>query len=238
MRLKTTDLMAFAYCPFMYQNGGTGKLVSPLSLQERLIRESILGAEQRALDQNSYITPRKIGNIWEKLWWPIALKLGLTPTETEEKSVQVARKFVDYCRYDISNASHQTVGLDIKSEIQLGGCIVSTEIDLVKMPLFENRNTLVLIDFKRKDMKSSRVANDIEILTNMYAFRELNRAITYITVDLSENLKKTKMVFTYYEPKDLDKVGKTLNYLAEGIRKGIDYQYSWMCDRCNKCGRK
>ena len=238
MRLKTTDLMAFAYCPFMYQNGGTGELVPPLSLKESLLRESILGAEQRALDQNSYLTTRKIGNIWEKLWWPVASKLELDPVSIEAVSVQMTRKFVDYCRYDISGPGFETVGIDVKSEIQLGRCIVQAEIDLIKVPLFKDRNTLVLIDFKRKNLKPSRVANDIAILTNMYAFRELDRAITYITVDLSENLKKMRMVSTYYEPKDLDRVGKTLNYLAEGIVKGIDYQYPWMCDRCNKCGRK
>jgi hypothetical protein len=222
----------------MYQNGGTGRLVPPLSLKEQLLRESILGAEQRVLDQNSYLTARKIGNVWEKLWWPIAAKQGLEPYEIERTSIDMTRKMVDYCGYDISGPSYETVGLDVQSEIQLGRCVVKAQIDIVKMPLFKNTNSLVLIDFKRKGLGKTRVADDIAVLTSMYAFRELDRPVTYISVDLSDELQKTKMISTFYEPEDLDKAGKTLRYLAEGIQKGIDYQYPWMCEHCDKCGKR
>lgn len=238
MRLDTRDLMAFAYCPFMYKEVGAGRLVPPLSLKEQILRESILGAEQRALDQDSYLTPRKIGNIWEKIWWPTAAKEGLDSRETENVSIKMSRKMVDYCKYDISGPGFETVGLDVKSEIKLDQCVVGTQIDIVKLPLFEKEKYITLIDFKRKNMNNLEVANDISVLANMYAFKDLGKPITYICVDLSEDLQKTKMSSTFYEQEDLEKVGKTLNYIANGIYKGIDYQYIWMCDRCNKCRKK
>lgn len=238
MRIKTTDLIAFTYCPFMYHRGGTDRFVPPLSPKEQMVRESILGAEQRALDQNSYVTAPKIGNIWEKLWWPAANEQGLEPFEIEEISVKMSRKFVDYAKYDIASPQFETVGLDVKSEIQLGKCIVETNIDLVKVPLFEHTDKIYLIDFTRKDLRKVMLANDITVLANMYAFKGLNRDIAYICVDLSEKLQKLTVTSTYYQVEDIDRIGKTLNYIAEGIYKGIDYQYSWMCDRCTKCGRK
>lgn len=235
MRIKTTDLIAFAYCPFMFQNGGTGKLVPPLTYKESILRESILGAEQRALDKESYVTTRKIGNVWEKLWWPAAAKLGISIEDTEKISIQMTNKMVDYCRYDISGPTYEIIGIDIQSEVKLGKCILDTQIDIVKMPLFEGRGGIFLIDFKRKGLTQGKTANDIAVLANMYAFKDLDKPLTYVSVDISENLRKVTTTSTYYEPEDLERVGKTLKYLAEGIYKGIDYQYIWMCEHCNKC---
>ena len=235
MRITPSDLLTFAYCPYLYQSGDTGKLVSPLSLFEESLRVSILGAEQRALEKESYVTPRKISNIWENIWWPMATKADISPKDIDSRVLEAATKITGYCEYDISGPDYETVSVDIKSEIKLGEVILAAQIDLIKTPVFNNVGTVTLVDFSRKGLIGSQAANDIAVLGTIYAFSGLKRPIIYISVDLSEKKRKIDMHSSFFDIDDMFKLGNTLKHLANGLNNKVNYQYTWMCERCNLC---
>lgn len=235
MRITPPDLLTFAYCPYLHNSGGTGKLVPPLSLFEKSLRLSILGAEQRALDKESYVNPRKISNVWESIWWPMATKAGILPKEIDSKVLEAATKIAGYCEYDISGPEYEIVGIDVESSINLNGVFLSARADLIKTPVFDNIGMITLIDLSRKGLIGTQAANDIAVLATIYAFSGLKRPITYISVDLSEEKKKVTTHSSFFDMKDLSKLGNTLKYLANGIKNRVNYQYTWMCKECNLC---
>lgn len=213
-------------------------MIPQLTPIEQFLRHAILGAEQRALDQDSYVTSAKVGSVWEKLWWPYGARQGLSPTSIEDISVKSSRKIASYCSFDISGPGFETIGIDVKSEMSIGNCILAVEADLIKIPLFEETDTVTIIDFKRKYLSRVEAANDLGILANAYAFKGLGRPITYIVVDISESNEEVKTSACFLDLETIEHVGRTLNYLAEGIYKGIDYQCTWLCKECNKCSFK
>lgn len=234
MRVTPTDLLEFAYCPYLKHSDKT--LVPPLSLFERTMRQAILVAEQRALDKDSYVTPRKIGAAWEKLWWPAATEAGLPLAEVDQMAVRASARFRDYCRYDISGPSHETIGVDVASEVRLSDGILAAQIDLIKLSL-EEPDQLVFIDFTRGKITRQELAYDMAVWGNVYAFGGLGRPISYICMDLSEGSKETKPSTVFFRPDELTNIGRILNYLAYGIYKHVDYQCSWLCGECKLCSR-
>jgi hypothetical protein len=235
MRITPEDLLAFSRCPYLYTSGGAGKLVPPLTSVENMLRQSILAAEQRAINQESYVTSKKIGQIWESLWWPYAIKNNISVIDTEKTSVYISRKIIDYCKYDISGPGFETVGIEVKVDLNLNNCVIPVEIDMLKMPLFEDTDKIYLIDLTRKKVTKQQLANDIAIATKVYAFKSLKRPIIYLSADLSETNEKITTNASFFDLPEIEKTGKILRYLADGIYNGIDYQCTWQCENCHLC---
>jgi hypothetical protein len=198
------------------------------------MRQAILMAEQRALDRDGYVTPRNIGAAWEKLWWPAATEAGLPLAEVERMALKASSKFRDYCHYDVTGPNHEAVGINVDSEVQLDDGILVTQVDLIKWSLKEPE-PLIFIDFTRKGLERHQMTHDMALWANVYAFSGLERPITYICMDLSG--QKIKSSAVYFKAYEMENIGQTLNYLARGIRKNIDYECSWRCKECNLCSK-
>lgn len=234
MRITPTDLLEFAYCPYLKHSDKT--LAPPLSLFEETMRQAILTAEQRALDRDGYVVPRNIGLAWEQLWWPRATEAGFPLEEVDQMAVKAAAKFLDYCRYDISGPNHELVGIDVSSEVRLNDAVLAVKADLIKMPL-DLPKSLLFVDFTRGKITRQKMACDMAIWATVYAFSSLKLPVSYVCVDLSEESQKTKPSAVFFRPGEMARIGRTLNYLAHGIYKGIDYQCSWRCEECKLCSK-
>lgn len=235
MRLTTRDLYAFAYCPYLYWNRGTEKIVPPLNLFENNVRLSILAAEKRAMDKGSHVNPRKIGYFWERYWWSAAGKLNMTPREIDKACYPATLKFIDYCKYDISSELYDIVGVCVPSEVKLRRGILATEIDIIK--LNRKTNNLTLIDFTRKNMSRVKMISDIEVLSKIYAFSSLGVDISYFCIDLSKSLQKVKISACFFDTEDSKNLGKIVNHLSDGIHRNVNYKCYWQCERCDKCSK-
>jgi hypothetical protein len=234
MRLKPEDIAGFVFCPFLYWRGGVERSMPPLTLFENNVRLSILAAEHKAMVQESYVNARKIGNAWERLWWPAAAEAGMSPKDTDKQAIKAALKFSSYCQYDVASPAYETLGTDVRSEVALTHGVLAATVDLIKIPI-RSHPDIVMVDFKRKDLKHTQAANDLAILSTVYAFSGLKRPITYISIDLSESLREVKTVASAFRLQDIRQLGRNIDYVAEGIHKKIDYQSSWACESCNKC---
>lgn len=211
-----------------------GKLIPPLNLFEQSVRASILATEQQVMDLESMIEPRKLGKTWEKIWWPMTVKEGMSSSEANSMAVNATYKFMDYCGYDISGPLFETIGIEVPSEIQLPNAVLAAEIDLIKMSI-KGRGEIVLIDFNRKGMKKIEVANDPAILATVYAFSHLGKPITYICIDIDQKLDGVAMQAGFYSLERMPGIYSFLKHISGGIYNRVNYTASWMCSDCRKC---
>lgn len=235
MRLSTSDIATFAYCPYLYWRRGTAQVVPPLSTFEDTARKAILNAEAKALKNNTQVTPRSLGNAWEHIWWEIATKSDIPLAEAEKTSLLAGFKFSDYCRYDISTPVYATISTHVPYQIKVENAILAGEIDMIKVPVEDPERQIVLVDFTRKDVKSAKLANDLAVLSTIYAFGELERHVTYMCIDLSEGKEKLEITSSSFDRDDIREIERTVRYLINGIRQRINYKSGWMCGECTKC---
>ena len=236
MRLTPNDIASFGYCPYLHWKRGTARVVPPLSVFEDTIRRTILVSEAKALKNETFVTPRSLGNIWEQTWWPAAAGANIDLTEAEKMSLKAGFKFADYCKYDISSPLYATIGTNIPFEISLIRGVLAGKVDMIKLPIDNAENHITLIDFSRKDITRTQAASDLVVLSTVYALQGLNRNITYMCIDLSENIEKLKIISSSFNKDDINEIGHTVQYLVEGIYRRINYKPIWMCRECTKCG--
>ena len=238
MKITPSDIASFGYCPYLYWKRGTAQVVPPLSIFEDTIRKTILFSEAKALKNGTFVTPRSLGNMWERIWWPIAAKANIELKEAEKVSLRAGFKFADYCKYDISSALYATIGTTVPFQVKLFRGILSGEIDMIKLPINEADKNIVLIDFTRKGITTTQVVNDLAILSTIYAYQELDRNITYICIDLSEKLEKLRIVSSSFDKDGIKEIERTIQYLTEGMYRQVNYKPSWLCGECTKCNSK
>lgn len=238
MRLNANDIATFAYCPYLYWRKDTAHVVPPLSTFEDTARQSILNAEAKALKLETQVSPRSLGNAWEHIWWEIAAKNDIPLAQAEKTSLLAGLKFSDYCKYDISTALYATIGTNIVSQIAIENAILAVNVDMIKVPIEDPDHHVMLIDFTRKNVRRIRLANDLAVLSTIYAFGGLNRHITYMCIDLSEDKEKLEITSTSFDRDDIKEIERTVRYLVSGMRQGVNYKSGWTCGECTKCDSK
>ena len=238
MQLRPSDIASFGYCPYLYWRRGTAQVVPPLSTFEDTVRRSILAAEMKALKNGTHVTSRSLGNAWERTWWTAAAAAGIEFAEAEKISLRAAFKFSDYCKYDISSSLFATIGATVPFQVKLPHAVLAGEIDMIKLPIDDSDKRVTLIDFGRKGVTRTQLASDLAVLSTVYAFQELGREITYMCVDLSDGTEKLKIVSSSFDRESIKETERTIQYLAEGIYRGVNYKSGWMCGECTKCASK
>ena len=238
MRLNPNDIASFGYCPYLYWRRGTAQVVPRLSIFEDTIRKTILLSEAKALKNDTFVTPRSLGNTWERIWWPIAAEANIEFKEAEKVSLRAGFKFADYCKYDISSALYATIGTTVPFQVRLPRGILTGEIDMIKLPIRGVDDQVTLIDFTRKGMTGTQATNDLAILSTIYAYQGLGRKVTYMCVDLSEKLEKLKIISSSFDKDGIKEIERTIQYLTEGIYRQVNYKPSWLCRECTKCSSK
>lgn len=235
MYLDPLDIACYVYCPLLQKKKRYDKIVKPLTVVERNIRQSIINAERTACLKDNIVAPRKLLSAWEQIWWPAATKAKIPMKEANKISLSAAHKFADYCKYDISDWVFPTAAVEVESDIKIGQSILKASSDIVKVDLNQSKNT-VLINMNRKGLSIRSAAFDPAIKATAYAFYSgKGETITHITIDLDQSLSDLRLITSTFRPKAIEEIRKMLYHVECGIRYGIHNQNPYSCERCGVC---
>jgi hypothetical protein len=236
MRLEPPDIACFIYCPILLKKQQQERIFPPLTLSEECTRQAFIDAERGAALKDSIVSPRKLTQAWDQLWWPLAAQEGLGMARADDLAVEAATRFSDYCKYDISGWMYPTLGAEVESQIRVGESVIAARADVVKIDLSENRRNTVLVNFNRKGLTLSGAALDAAIHTIAYAFYSgRSEVVTHVCVDLSDGLEKLSVVTSTFRPEDMEQIRKMLYHVECGIRSGVHYANPNLCKECGIC---
>jgi len=239
MFIKSSDIACFLYCPFIRTKPKAKEIVlSSLTPYEEKLREAIKQTERNCLFKNSEVTSQKIIRSWDKIWWPYTTEKEIDFKLAKTLSTKACYKFADYCKYEISDFAHSTVGINIQSTKQIGTSTIASEVDIVKVNLLDKKKNIILIDLGRKGLSSRDVALDIDIKTKAYCFyQNKEENVIYINIDLNENKQKLNVTSAIFRPSDMDDIRKMITFAKIGIENNVEYMNRWNCKECGLCPR-
>lgn len=235
MQLTPTDIARFLYCPLLPRKYDH-LVYKPLTMFESCVGEAIKEAERACLINDTEINPRKINKAWDITWWPTCTSHGISFKEAQERTVEAGPYFLDYCKYDISDFLHPTVAVNVNTQVPIGQSILHTHIDLIKVDLTMNEKNMILIDFTKKDIRTSDVGLDPGIAATATSFYQgEGEVIKYVLVEVDENNKKLFITTAVFRPSDIKNIRKMIFYVENSIRKGVSYGDRWKCKECQAC---
>jgi hypothetical protein len=233
MYLSPLDIACYVYCPVLQAKGATRIVAKPLTFTEQKIRAAIIEAERHACLKDSIVSPRKLRQAWDKIWWPAAEHLPAT--ESTKISLAAAHKFTDYCKYDMSDWMMPTAGVEAESTIRIGTSVLKAQVDIVKVDLEKPQNT-VLINLDRKGLSLRQAATDPAIKAIAYAFYSgRGETITYISIDVDESIDKISVTTSTFSPKAMEGIRKMLYHVECGIRSRTQHANPYACKECKVC---
>ena len=237
MYLNPLDIACYIYCPILLQKKRHDKISPRLTFAEQYIRKAFIYGEMNACLKDSVITPRKLLNAWEKVWWPSVTAAGtISIKEAHDISLKASHKFTDYCKYDISDCMFPTAGVEAESDVKIGQSILKATVDVVKVDLNEKNKNTVLVNFNRKGLSLSSAALDPAIRATAYAFYSgKGETITHISVDIDENIKDVKLTTSTFRPEAMEGIRKMLYYVECGISRGAFHANPYPCKECKVC---
>lgn len=234
--LNPKDVATYIYCPKLYQRNGQSEVVKPLTFFEAMMRDAFIDGERRAVLKDSIVDPRKFSRAWDNIWFPAAAKRGISMKVASNKTLHATVKFADYCKYDISDYTFPTAGVDIQSRQYIGQTELVAQADLLKIDMTTKNKTTVIVNFTKRDITYSQSAMDAAIRTTAYGFYS-NRGeyVSCVNVNIDEKKEKLHIVTSNFSPKEMDDIRKMLYHVELGIRNNVFYHNSYMCKGCNKC---
>ena len=93
--------------------------------------------------KDSIVTPRKIINEWDNIWWPASIQNKIPAEEAEKIALEASFLLHDYCRYDFTDWTYTTLGTDITARTPIPGAELVADIDIVKINLESNSKHIV-----------------------------------------------------------------------------------------------
>jgi len=236
MYLNPLDIACYVYCPVLQSKKRTDKITPKLTFLEENIRKAFIEGERNACLKDSLVSPRKLLSAWDKIWWPsISNRKDISMKEAEKLSLKASYLFSDYCKYDLSDWDFPTAGVQVENEIKIGRSIIKTNVDVVKVDLNKDINT-VLVNFNRKGLSLRESAMDIAIKTIAYSFYSgRGETITHMSVDVDENKDNVKITTSTFRPESMEAIRKMLYHIERGISSGIRYVNPYMCQECKIC---
>lgn len=233
MVLTPKDIARFSYCPMLPED--TNLIYEKSTVLERYIGEAIKAAEKHCLLKDSIVTSKKIINAWDNIWWPACPANNIDFKTAQEKTVKASRYFLDYCKYDISGFLYPTVGVDIESQLNIGGTIIKTKIDLLKVDLTVSKKNIILVDLQKKGMQTLDVVLDLGIAATALSFYKGNEYIRYVLIEVDETKKKLFVTSRVFRPKDMQQTRKNVEHIVKAMNNGVAYGNRWNCKECKKC---
>jgi len=235
MILTPTDIARFLYCP-MLPKKAEGLVYKKSTLLESCIGKAIKLAEHRCLLNESDISSRKISKAWDDVWWPTSAAHKIDFKDAGKYTMDAMPYFLDYCKYDLSDFLHPVVSVDVETKIPIGQSILHAHIDMIKVDLTVKHKNMMLVDFSKKNMKTSDVGLDPGIAATALALsRGEGETIQYVTVQIDESKDKLFVTSSVFRPSDMERIRKVVSYVEHSIRKGAVYGHRWKCEECKAC---
>ncbi|MHA2069834.1 MAG: hypothetical protein ACXABY_36175 [Candidatus Thorarchaeota archaeon] len=215
-QLTPQDIASYLYCPLAYKEGRTAK---PLTFFEASVREAFIEGERSAV-----------------LKGPAAAGRGVKMKRAQELTLKAVTKFTDYCKYDISDYSYPTAGVQAGLSVPIGRHTLIATADLVKINLNLREKTTVLVNFTNIELDQRAAIFDPVAKATAYAFyRGKGEAVTHIYVNINKDLEKLSMVTSTFYKKDMEGIRKMLYHVEQGISSGTFHPNPYLCKECNRC---
>jgi hypothetical protein len=200
------------------------------------MKEAIIKAEEDAIYKNTIVSTRRLTLAWDKIWWPACMRHGIKMTEAEKFTLKAAKRFIDYCSYEMTDHLWPSIGTGIVSEMRVGRSILKSEANILKINLEDKKKNTVVVSLTNRDLTVRDAAFDNMIKSTILPFySNRNEQMIHINMDISESKDKIKTRISTYSPKDLNEIEKMVNYAEEGIRKEVRYMNSFSCKECKVC---
>jgi hypothetical protein len=230
------DISTYLFCPLLYFKGKQNKFYGKLSFFEEKIKESFIAAEENALLLDSVVSVNRLVSAWDKIWWPEATKKKIKLSVSEKKSLIATQKFIDYCRYEMTDYLWPTIGTNIESQIKIGESILKCKTDLIKIDLESKNRSTVLVNFSNRSMDIREAAFDNAIRVLCYSFYSgRNEKVSHININIKEENPKIELSVSTFYPKDMKNIEKMIKHAENGIRNKISYMNWFACKECNEC---
>ena len=238
MKLSSTDIFKFNFCPYLYWNKKIPEnLDFKFNLFENKVIEAIVLAEKHSVLRNSTLETRKILRKWDYIWWPAATKNKISMKDAEKLSVKASCLFNDYCKYDISDIFYPTVSADVTFAKSLNrDSILEDNVKIIKTKLQSKKKSLLLVDFGSKNLSARELSLDFRIQTKAFLFSDGKEdEIIFAYVYINPKTNKTKITSVTFRSEDLKRIEKNINYIEAGILNKISFMNKWNCKDCKQC---
>lgn len=237
MRITSSDILSFSYCPYSWKN----KIKTPSSFRrfttyEACVIKSILEAEKACLIQERLVDNRKINRKWDNIFWPKTAEIKMPMEEANKLSIKASMLFTDYCRYDFTNSDNPTVGVGFSSELYENEAILVSSADILKVDLSIKNNNLTVIGFGNKKLSQRELfVNPFVWLTISPLYTKQKETIKYIYVGILEGKENLYVATCQFRYEELLKIKKYIKYYCDGIKQNIDYMNLARCEECKQC---
>ena len=230
------QIASYAFCPYLLLKGQQDKLFPGLSVYESHIKKSILLAEEDALYKNTIVTVKRLSRAWDKVWWPYVATKGIKIQEAEKVTIKAMQRFMDYCKYEITDYLWPTIGTEIDSEMIVEGSVLKSTADIIKVNLESKKRNTVIVGITNRTLSIRDAAFDNFIKASLLPFYSGKKeTMTYINMNISEKNKEIETKVSTFQPEDMEEIEKATRYITIGIRKRIKYMNSFSCKGCNIC---
>lgn len=234
--LTPQDIATYIYCPKLYERKGQVVIARPLTFFESRLRKAFIEGERNAVIKDSIVDSRKFSRAWDKIWFPAAAKRRISMKNANNKALDAMIKFADYCKYDISDYTYPTAGVDIQSEIYIGSSCFVAQADLLKIDMTTKKKTTVIVNFTVRDLDVIQSASDPVVRSTAYAFyRNKGEYVTHVNININEKKEKLEITTSTFGKKEMDDTRKMLYHAERGMTNNVFYHNPYMCKGCNKC---
>jgi hypothetical protein len=232
--LTPEDIGLYVKCPILFKKKRYNS--TSLTFFEEQIKQAFVEGEKNVVLKDSIIDPRKLSRAWDKIWFPAAVKEGISIKDANRKTLEAMFRFTEYCKYDISGYEYPTAGVDIDAVMHIKDHYIAAHADLLKIDLSTKQKTTVIVNFSNRKLSTSDIVFDPAIRTTAYAFyRNNNDYVMYVNVNIDENLNKLNMAAATFSPDQMDEIRKMIYHVELGIRNNVFYHNTAMCERCRAC---
>lgn len=235
MIITAEDILAYSYCPMLLKKHRKDIVLPRLSLIEETLKEAFIDAEREACLKDSITDPRRILCAWEKIWWRKALENNIKLEDADKISLNISDRFSEYCRYNISDWTYPTVGVNINKNIQVNSAIVSVHADILKVNLEINDPNLVIINFSNRVLSPRLLSIDPYVLSTIYGFYSgEEKQIMYISININES-KKLSVTSSIYSNEEIKNTGIQFKNICTNIYNKNYYYNPFLCEGCKIC---
>lgn len=240
MRITSTDIAKFQYCPYGMINNLTLPVeYRKLNLFQLSVIKSILAAEKSCLIKDTPLNLRKILRKWDSIWWEDAAKNEIPIDKIQDLSVTASKIFNDYLKYEVTDFLYPTIAVNLIKEKEINKHTLIGKADLLKVNLSEKKKNFTIVSFGNKKISAEELFLNPYVWSTIYSmFFNREENIRFVYFGLLENKDKFYSTSIYFRKEEIANLEKYIKYIISGIEKKIDFMNYTKCEECKQCHLK